>query len=59
MTTKIRPYKITVSEVVTIIPLLIGIILAHIAILIWISASQIYFLFNRIINWFKKNKPPS
>jgi hypothetical protein len=42
MKTQPQPYKITISEVVIIIPLLIGIMLAHIAILIWVGYTLSY-----------------
>lgn len=39
MTTQIQPYKITASEVATIIPLIIGIMLVHIGIIAWVVYS--------------------
>lgn len=48
MTTQIQPYKITISEVATIIPLISFIILIHIAIIIWVMVSQIYLLVQQI-----------
>jgi len=54
--------KIINSEIIRSIPIILLIIIADIAIIIWVIASQIYFLFNRIINWFKKTshlEPPS